>query len=167
MTRGGVHATKTVVKREAQSDMIDYLVYVSQARSGLSDDDIGDILKVSRRNNVDWGLSGMLLFADKRDGRRGSFMQLLEGSADMVTQMRDRIFADDRHHTKIVLEQGKRAQRIFPDWSMAYKTLNEGAFKDHQAFKDLGADHFMERCGKGDVTGALEFLCDFWEADAA
>jgi hypothetical protein len=147
--------------------MIDYLVYVSQARPDLTDKDIARILEASRRNNAEWGLSGMLLFADKRDGRRGSFMQLLEGPADMVDKMRDRIFADDRHHTKIVLEQGRRAARVFPDWSMAYKALDDRTLAGHPDFAALGADHFMERCGRGEVTGALEFLCDFWDTDAA
>lgn len=90
------------------------LVYVSQARDGLSDGDIGHILDVSTSNNYERFLTGFLAL------NHGRFMQALEGPEDEVRRVYDAILADDRHGcvTQIIGEPTER--RIFPDWSMNY-----------------------------------------------
>lgn len=144
--------------------MIDHLVYVSQARAGLTDDDIAAILATSREHNPAQAITGMLLFAERRDGRRGSFMQLLEGPAEAVETLRRRIFDDPRHHTKIVVERGSGEDRSFPDWSMAYKKAPESGLPAQSVFNDLGEDAFFDRCRRGEVGGSVAFLCEFWNA---
>lgn len=144
--------------------MTDHLVYVSQARAGLSDGDIEAILAASRDYNVAHAVTGMLLFAEKRDGRRGSFMQLLEGPAEAIETLQRRIFGDPRHHTKIVVERGAGTDRTFPDWSMAYKKAPESGLAADSVFSDLGEDAFFDRCRRGEVSGSIAFLCEFWNA---
>lgn len=144
---------------------IDYLLYVSQADGNLTEADIQEILEKSRRYNEGVEISGMLLFVEGRDGRRGSFMQLLEGEAGELEVLRSRIFADRRHHTKIVLEQGKKPARDFGDWSMAYKSAKSSDFADHPIFSGLGEDHFAERCAGKEIAGSCDFLVEFWDAD--
>ncbi len=90
-------------------------------------------------------------------------MQLLEGEADEIEGLRKRIFDDPRHHTKIVIERGDKSDRDFSDWSMAFRTTNASELADYPEFAELGEQHFHERCAQGEVKGALEFLCDFWE----
>ncbi|WP_157928945.1 BLUF domain-containing protein [Pararhizobium haloflavum] len=144
---------------------VDYLVYVSQATKAVSDGDLKDILAKSREYNAGADISGMLVFAYGRDGRRGSFMQLLEGDAGEIETLREKIFADPRHHTKIVIEKGSKAERDFSDWSMAFKNAPEDSLAAFPAFADLGSDHFFERCQTGRISGSLAFLKDFWDAD--
>lgn len=144
---------------------IDYLVYVSQAAPDLSQADIERILETSRRYNTDKDITGMLLFVEERDGMRGSFMQLLEGNGDELKTLRNKIFDDPRHHTKIVIEQGHKAARDFGDWSMAYKSADSSALADSASLAELGQNEFFERCTNGEISVASEFLIEFWNAD--
>lgn len=144
---------------------MNYLVYVSQARQGLGAADLEAILATSRRKNPSCGISGMLLFASGRDGRRGSFMQLLEGDRGALETLRTTIFADPRHHTKIVIEQGEKPGRDFADWSIAFKNATSETLAGYPAFADLGSDHFYARCQAGEAHRSLEFLKDFWAAE--
>jgi len=145
---------------------VDYILYVSQARPGLSDADLDAILEKSRAYNTGKGITGLLLYVRRSDGRAGSFMQMLEGNADEIELLRKRIFEDSRHHTKIVLERGSKPERDFSDWSMAFKNVSGESLAAHPTFRDLGEEHFFERCRNGEIDGACRFLVDFWnEAD--
>lgn len=92
------------------------IVYVSR---NLLDPDAAEaamreILDVSRRNNVQVGVTGALLFSDD------CFAQALEGPLDAVEETFERIQCDLRHNDVVVLEAGPATGREFPDWSMAY-----------------------------------------------
>jgi hypothetical protein len=141
---------------------VDYMLYVSQARPGLSDEDLEQILTESRTYNAQRGITGLLLYVPRRDGRTGSFMQMLEGRHADIETLRERIFKDPRHHTKVVLESGTKPERDFSDWSMAFKNAPPESLEKYPDFRELGEEHFLERCRNGNVSGACEFLVDFW-----
>lgn len=143
-----------------------YIVYVSQADSGLTPKDLEDILDESRSYNPGHGITGILLFAEGEGRYRGSFMQLIEGDEAALETLRKRIFSDPRHHTKVVLERGAKPQRDFADWSMAFKTVAKSDLTQHPRFAELGEAHFQDRCASEGMTGALSFLCDFWHEAA-
>ena len=145
--------------------MISYLVYVSQAVPELNNAALEAILAESRAYNSRKNITGVLLFVADRDGNGGSFMQLLEGDKEEIDELRRRIFEDARHHTKIVLEKGTKPSRDFSDWSMAFKSIAQSDLADHEQFSDLAAPEFIERCKASGAPGALEFLCDFWNAE--
>jgi hypothetical protein len=146
--------------------VVNYLIYVSQARPALDQADLDSILSTSRAYNTEKDITGMLLFVAGRDGKRGSFMQLLEGSAEELEALRKRIFADPRHHTKLVLEKGTKPQRDFADWSMAFRSVVAGDLAAHAGFADIGTEAFQQRCEAGEVHRSLAFMCDFWSSDA-
>ncbi|MEF2549692.1 BLUF domain-containing protein, partial [Aurantimonas sp. E1-2-R+4] len=131
----------------------------------LSPADLEAILAKSRSYNPLHDISGMLLFASGRDGRRGSFMQLLEGDRGAIETLRTTIFADPRHHTKIVIEEGEKPERDFADWSMAFQNATAESLAGYPAFADLGSDHFHARCQAGEAHRSLEFLKDFWATE--
>ncbi|RMD92616.1 MAG: BLUF domain-containing protein [Alphaproteobacteria bacterium] len=158
--------TPVATAEGAQAVSIHYLVYVSQADPKLTAEDLEEILKTSRAYNAAHGITGILLFVEGEGRERGRFMQLLEGDAEEVEKLRRRIFADPRHHTKIVLERGEKPQRDFAGWSMAYKAMEHSELKAHPAFADLGEESFEARCARDGMSQALRHLCDFW-ADAA
>ncbi len=145
---------------------VSYIVYVSEAAQGLTADDLEGILSESRSYNPSHGITGVLLFAEGEGRFRGSFMQLLEGDAEALERLRQRIFADPRHHTKIVIERGEKPARDFPEWSMAFRAIEKSQFASHPVFAGLGESGFHKRCAEGDMPGALSFLCDFWEEAA-
>ncbi|WP_051881374.1 BLUF domain-containing protein [Parvularcula oceani] len=103
--------------------MLRTVIYTSSATGAVSEDDLRDILAVSRRNNSRLGLSGVLLY------REGTFLQVLEGPKDAVEQ-RMRVIAKDPRHTGLdLLSDLETEERFFPDWAMGSRNLDdEGAF---------------------------------------
>src|SRR5688572_26289250 len=93
------------------------LIYVSAAARSLSDPEVAQLLRSSRRRNLARGLTGMLLFHE------GSFIQVLEGPKQEVLRLYARIERDPRHLNPRVLQRGEIDQRSFHTWSMGfYKT---------------------------------------------
>ena len=81
--------------------------------------EIEKILKIARMNNEKKGITGQLVY------RGGIFMQLLEGEQDSVSDLLGRILLDNSRHenVRVVLKQ-PMIKRVFPDWSMAYRELD-------------------------------------------
>ncbi len=90
------------------------LVYISEARYGLSKADIEDILAVSQRNNAQEKITGMLLYSS------GLFIQALEGERNSVTALYGRIVDDRRHHDVDLLVDHAISHRSFGSWSMGF-----------------------------------------------
>ena len=76
------------------------------------------MLERSRENSTRLGITGMLLY------KGGNLMQVLEGDEATVRALYARIEADTRHKGLIVLMEGRRDSREFPDWSMAFRDLD-------------------------------------------
>lgn len=91
-----------------------HLVYFSKAAEDLSYTDIREILEVSRRNNAQLGITGMLIFRD------GLFLQILEGSEEAVRKVLAAIRDDDRNYSVRVLIEAGGQERLFADWAMAF-----------------------------------------------
>ncbi|MNL33010.1 Blue light- and temperature-regulated antirepressor YcgF [compost metagenome] len=95
-------------------DPVFHLVYISQAAEDISYTDIREILSVSRKNNAQENITGLLIFRD------GFFLQLLEGSESAVKNILGNIMMDDRNHSLRVLIEVEGGQRLFEDWQMAF-----------------------------------------------
>jgi hypothetical protein len=95
-----------------------YLIYVSHAADGLKSSDLHDILKKAHEVNANLGITGLLLYKNKR------FMQLIEGQEDTVRGLYQKILQDPRHRDLIVLQEDTEPERQFPGWSMAFRNLN-------------------------------------------
>lgn len=107
------------------------LVYTSIAVKVHGDDDLEDILTVSRRNNQPRGVTGMLLFKD------GHFIQALEGEKDVVLPLYDKISADPRHCNIYQVSGRVVAERTFGDWTMGYHRLDSVAPDELPGFTDF------------------------------
>lgn len=88
------------------------LIYSSEARPGLSQDDIFRIVEQSARNNPSADITGFLLY------RGGRFLQLVEGPLMALEILLAQLAQDDRHHELQVLSRLPVAQRSFPRWRM-------------------------------------------------
>lgn len=91
-----------------------HLVYFSEAADDLSYTDIKEILEVSRNNNARDQITGLLIYRD------GHFLQLLEGSEDVVRSTLERIRHDDRNYKVKILHESQSPERLFPSWSLAF-----------------------------------------------
>lgn len=96
---------------------LSYTIYASSAAIRLSQHDLLELLKKARLKNHAHGLTGMLLYRD------GIYLQYLEGQRADVDSLLKRLREDPRHNAIRVLREGTIPERLFPDWSMAYKNL--------------------------------------------
>lgn len=94
------------------------LIYVSIANEPFNEDQLLELLRISREHNDRDGLTGMLLY------KNGKFMQLLEGPEEAVCNTYARILRDPRHREVTVLLQGDASEREYVDWSMGFRYLN-------------------------------------------
>jgi hypothetical protein len=95
-----------------------YLIYISSAAKLMEQNELSEILAVSRKNNTIADVTGMLLYS------QGTFIQALEGEEEVIKNLYAKIEHDKRHKSVIMLIEGKTDKRTFPNWSMAFLTLN-------------------------------------------
>jgi len=91
------------------------LLYISTARQPLTQDEIDEILRTSRRNNAAVAVTGLLVVGGRR------FMQALEGPTEAVERVYQRICADPRHFAVVMLNREPIERRRFDDWAMGYR----------------------------------------------
>lgn len=102
--------------------MLFELIYHSQARPNLPTEEHQKILEVARTFNKANNITGCLLF------HKDQFLQLLEGDFETLNQLYDHIRKDKRHENVITLHMKEIEDRIFDDWSMAYKIIDDDNF---------------------------------------
>lgn len=90
------------------------LVYISSARTVISEGTCADILAQSRTNNRRADITGLLVAGQRR------FLQSLEGPTDAVRSTYTRILADPRHYACVLLGERYLDTRLFGDWAMGY-----------------------------------------------
>ncbi len=114
---------------------------------------LAEILAVSRRRNVQLGVTGLLCVAGD------VFIQVLEGGRDEVNTLYNRIVADPRHEHVRLLSYQEIPTRRFSLWSMGKvdtATLNAALVLKY--FRTSTLDPFD---GSGDATlGLLLELVD-------
>lgn len=104
------------------------LIYVSSATRAMGMDDLAALLRTSRRNNGRLEITGLLLY------REGAFLQVLEGHAQDVDLIYERIRADDRHTDVTTLLRAPVEKRDFPGWAMGFRGLGALARADVPGF---------------------------------
>lgn len=132
------------------------LLYVSNTSRDLPDVVLDDILTSSRKNNVEAGITGILLYIE------GGFMQLLEGDDAALTETFNRISRDRRHwNTTILLDRDE--PRAFGDWSMGFTRLNKSS--EPSAFS-LTEDAIQGRLKPGASLAIVTLLRTFYRINS-
>lgn len=128
------------------------LIYTSEARAGLSEDEVFRIVEQSARNNPSGDITGFLLF------RGGRFLQLVEGPLMALEMLMAQLAQDDRHHQLRVLSRVPVAERAFPRWRMRRVGVDLEAIDElEQALRSEG--------GSQDLPEAVgHFLCETVDA---
>lgn len=90
------------------------LIYSSAAVRKLTEIELSRLLLGARKTNMGFDVTGMLLYHE------GSFLQILEGKADAVESLFERIGTDPRHHRVVVLMRREIEERQFENWSMGF-----------------------------------------------
>jgi hypothetical protein len=128
------------------------LVYVSSAVNPFSKQELLDLLAKSRANNERLDITGMLLYKD------GDFMQLLEGDEQAVRKLYAVIAKDPRHEGTITLVDEAITERLFANWSMAFRDLNDAEVRQLPGFSPFMNRVLRAESFHDDPTGCLEML---------
>ena len=139
----------------ANQDGLTALVYVSSATGHLSDQQIDGILASSRRVNAQAQVTGTLLHHD------GTFLQYLEGPAEGVARVWERVAVCRMHHSINVLLREPLQARYFDQWHMGFvqapatvlQALAQGRWR--ASARPLLASP--------EPSSALGVLLDFWQ----
>jgi FAD-dependent sensor of blue light len=108
----------SIAKQETHMKIV-RLTYASRLSRDTGPDALGKIMTLSRRNNKKLGVTGALCYSAR------GFLQILEGSPDIVNQLYARIIKDKRHSVVTLLEYAPISCRDFEYWSMAYVRADE------------------------------------------
>jgi hypothetical protein len=116
---------------------MNYIVYVSTAKRLLSEEELLDLLMASRIKNDVINITGMLLYGE------GTFMQVLEGEPDELDKLFGSIKEDSRHKNIITLITGVITDRNFPEWRMAFASVNAETLEEFKGFLNPAALGFL------------------------
>ncbi|WP_297792552.1 BLUF domain-containing protein [uncultured Marinobacter sp.] len=113
-----------------ENDLI-HCIYCSAGTVRFSDTDMVSLLEKAREANAALGVTGMLLY------EAGSFFQVLEGPAESVDALYEKIFRDKRHRriTKIIREPIEA--RNFSEWTMGYAGVTRQDLKEIEGLNDF------------------------------
>jgi hypothetical protein len=96
------------------TDELCRIIYTSGATHSYSDELLANILAVSRHNNPEHEITGVLAFHD------GIFFQVLEGPELSVETLFKNIRHDGRNKGVVILDRSRIEQRVFAQWSMGW-----------------------------------------------
>ena len=112
------------------------LIYVSSSVREMNPEELMDILKVSRENNVVSDVTGLLLY------KGGNFMQALEGPDDVVRALYEKIKKDPRHKDVSIISTEQIQKRQFSAWEMAFTNLDNPEIKNEPGYSQFLQDEF-------------------------
>lgn len=99
--------------------MLKHISYVSEQSHSLSENDIEELLKKSRSQNLAKNITGILIYFE------GVFTQFVEGPELAIDDLYKKITQDRRHKNLRALFSGTTTDRYYGEWSMAYKSTDE------------------------------------------
>eukprot|EP01012_Entosiphon_sulcatum_P006088 TRINITY_DN1283_c0_g1_i1.p1 TRINITY_DN1283_c0_g1~~TRINITY_DN1283_c0_g1_i1.p1 ORF type:complete len:1013 (+),score=153.69 TRINITY_DN1283_c0_g1_i1:97-3039(+) len=93
------------------------LTYISEARTSLTSAEVDQLAALSDKRNQQNDISGVLMFTSR------FFIQTIEGRADKVRALYQRITLDHRHTNCVLVQLESITQRRFPSWYMMTNAL--------------------------------------------
>lgn len=135
------------------------VVYTSVSTRSMTPAALDNLLLVSRAKNAATGITGVLLYGDRR------FFQYLEGERDDVAQVYARICRSAAHTDLVELEYQQIPRRLFTQWFMGFRKapgsllqqLNQQQWARERPSAD---DHSAHSAG-------MRQLMDFLDEDGA
>lgn len=141
--------------------MIARTAYVSAKTRHIDREELGQLLQTSRRNNIRSDVTGILLDSSQ------FFFQILEGPAEAVKNIYERIAADPRHDNLLCLAFLPQVpNRLFSSWSMAhYDCTAPTEAEDSESFlpdsHKVHLQNFLEQIREQGPCETLRYLEEF------
>jgi hypothetical protein len=109
-----------------------HIVFSSTASHHLTKAELKCLLEETRENNARLGVTGMLLYRD------GAFLQVLEGDEDVVMKLVSAMGNEGPSHKNFrILLSETSEQRLFPNWSMAFRDPTDNSLTGTPGFSDF------------------------------
>ncbi len=105
--------------QEESNENLFRLVYTSARMKNCTDQDIDQILEVSRRNNAKINVTGILIHTKDR------FLQVLEGDKEVIMSLYHKIDKDSRHGGSNMRFCEPVNERYFANWEMAGRKMDK------------------------------------------
>ncbi|SHE36010.1 Sensors of blue-light using FAD [Loktanella atrilutea] len=103
---------------------MEYLVYRSEALVTPESPECQSIVTISHLKNTLAGITGFLHAED------GVFIQYIEGPAEPLWQLYNRLHSDDRHRNLELLGHGVISRPRFKKWRLGYSQTEIASFRD-------------------------------------
>lgn len=103
----------------------------------MSDADLVKLLNDSRDNNRTQNITGMLIYGG------GTFIQVLEGEAQDVEGVYQKIVQDPRHKSITTIVDGQITKRNFPNWTMGFITINNKELAELDGYINPANKNFL------------------------
>jgi hypothetical protein len=141
-----------------------YMIYVSQATTPMEAAELEQLLTHSRKWNTTKGLTGLLIYRYSIDAESGYFIQMLEGDEREVRAVFEKIKNDKRHHTILTFGHGEMESRMFGEWAMGFKNVDDVVFSGPPGYARIGEASFDPAAFQQSNAAALDLLKFFHEA---
>lgn len=141
-----------------------YVIYVSQAGKPMDAAALESLLTLSREKNTASGITGMLIYRYSPEGGSGHFIQMLEGDEAAVRALYEKIRRDKRHHTILLLDEGEIQARMFSEWAMGFKNVDDTLFARLPGYARVGEASFDASAFEHTNQRALQLLKFFHDA---
>lgn len=142
-----------------------YIIYVSQAKKPMDVIELEQLLQKSRAWNTSKALTGLLIYRFSAEGKSGHFIQMLEGDKSEVRTLYDMIKTDKRHHTVLILNEGTVENRMFSEWAMGFKNVDDAMLEGLPGHARLGDSTFNPAAFQQSNDEALKLLKFFHGAN--
>jgi len=134
-----------------------HILYLSQVRTPLSEDDLTSLLETSRVRNRGRNITGLLLYSERQ------FMQLLEGEEGDVARLYATLAQDPRHTGLVKLADKPIPHRSYTEWSMAFAAVSPERFAHLSGYLGLAQVQFTSAtfsvADSALLQLAKEFVC--------
>lgn len=141
-----------------------YMIYVSQAMKPMDAAELELLLSHSRTWNTAKGLTGLLIYRYSTEAESGHFIQMLEGDKSEVRTLFEKIKRDKRHHTILTLSDGDIESRMFSEWAMGFKNVDDALFSGLPGYARVGDASFNPAACQQSNAAALDLLKFFHNA---
>jgi len=134
-----------------------YLCYKSELNPKIKEEEIMQILITAQKFNLKNSITGMLLYID------GHFIQFLEGEKEIISSLYRKIMIDRRHYGVKTLSEGAATYRLFPNWVMGFRTLNEQDVRDMAEMNGQKEFSIEKLLDNADPHIAIELMKSFYK----
>lgn len=105
-----------------------WVIYLSRAIEPMDAAALESLLTLSRESGTASGITGTLIYRYSPAGGSGHFIRMLEGDEAAVRALYEKIRRDRRHHTVLLLDEGEIQARMFSEWAMGFKNVDDTLF---------------------------------------